>query len=556
MADYRLHQTGDEVQRILDNEGIGDCLKLKPYGYQRQAIAFGLRNGSALLRMPCGSGKTPCGLGLYLELRNREPDQKLVGVFVVKVALKQQWIDEVAKFTDLRVGEITTYNAATSRIAARIRARQKKLEKFIAAGPAEYARQNNLAGFSMELVKRKQEISGLEQEKEDAFNSLFDTDKYDIFVVNYEAVRDEKVREKLLEVHPEFWYVDEIDYIKSPDADRSQAMYAFNDAKYRFGATATPIRKNPLDLYGIFRFIRPELFKSKAQFCDRYLIFSRKYRRYTGAQNEKELAAKVAPYIFARSLDEIADQLPQQSVYQIPCYFTQKQQKMWQRIYQELDELNEKGMALASRMSPAELAKSEEYQRIQNGIAARQTFAQMQTDTEELLELSDSRMAKQYITGDPSGKVEKCMMLLDKILSSGEKCVIFSKYLRMQDILEREIHKIKEFKDIKIDRIIGDTSAAKRAAILKEYNSKADHRVLLLSDSGEAGLNLSTTKYMIEFELADSAAKQTQRHGRIQRADSKHKNVFVYQLITQDSYDDTIALRSIQKKEGYAEKIL
>ena len=29
-----------------------------------------------------------------------------------------------------------------------------------------------------------------------------------------------------------------------------------------------------------------------------------------------------------------------------------------------------------------------------------------------------------------------------------------------------------------------------------------------------------------------------------------------YRLITQDSYDDTIALRSIQKKEGYAEKIL
>ena len=61
---------------------------------------------------------------------------------------------------------------------------------------------------------------------------------------------------------------------------------------------------------------------------------------------------------------------------------------------------------------------------------------------------------------------------------------------------------------------------------------------------------------MIEIDLADSAAKQTQRHGRIQRADSIHSKVFVYQLIVKDSYDDTIALRSIQKKAGYADRIL
>ena len=61
---------------------------------------------------------------------------------------------------------------------------------------------------------------------------------------------------------------------------------------------------------------------------------------------------------------------------------------------------------------------------------------------------------------------------------------------------------------------------------------------------------------MIEMDLADSAAKQTQRHGRIQRADSKHSNVFVYQLIVKDSYDHTIGPKSSQKKQGYAGRIL
>lgn len=68
-------------------------------------------------------------------------------------------------------------------------------------------------------------------------------------------------------------------------------------------------------------------------------------------------------------------------------------------------------------------------------------------------------------------------------------------------------------------------------------------------------INLSSSKYMIEFELADSAAKQTQRHGRIQRADSVHKTVFVFQLHTKDSWDD-VQEKIVNKKQGYADRIL
>jgi SNF2 family DNA or RNA helicase len=132
---------------------------------------------------------------------------------------------------------------------------------------------------------------------------------------------------------------------------------------------------------------------------------------------------------------------------------------------------------------------------------------------------------------------------------------IFSRYLGIQDILAREIQNNAIFNGIGISRITGATTAADRTKILKEYNTKSTQRILLLSDSGEAGLNLSTTRYMVEFELADSAAKQTQRHGRIQRADSIHKNVFVYQLLTRNSWDD-IAMQIVNKKQGYAERIL
>lgn len=492
--------------------------------------------------------KTPIGLGAYLELRNRQLDKKLVGVFVVKVSLKNQWLDEVKKFTDLRAGEITTYKAAVHSIAARVKSRERKLHKFISEGP-----EDDLAGFMKKTGDLKKEIEAVKAQEADAFDSMFDTEKYDIFVVNYEALTDDAVKEKLHEISPEFWYVDEVDCIKSPTAKRTMAVCGFNDAKYRFGATATPIRKNPLDLYSIFRFIKPDLFPKKGVFESRYLKFY--YGRISGSKNEEELAAKVEPHIFSRTMDEIADQLPSQLVYPIYCQFTEKQEKMWQTIYGELQDLQEQVQAFYERFTPQQLAQNAEYQKLNNAVAARQTFAQMQADSEELLE-SSSNLAQKYVTGDPSSKVAACIAILEKILASGEKCVIFSKYIGMQDILRREIGKDKELKGIKVDCITGSDSADTRAKILKRYNENPAHQVLLISDAGESGINLQAAKYMIEMDLADSAAKQTQRHGRIQRADSKHSKVFVYQLIMRDSYDDTIALKSIQKKAGYAERIL
>ena len=68
-------------------------------------------------------------------------------------------------------------------------------------------------------------------------------------------------------------------------------------------------------------------------------------------------------------------------------------------------------------------------------------------------------------------------------------------------------------------------------------------------------LNLSSCKYMIEYDLADSYAIQTQRQGRIERADSTHKSVFVYQLIANDSWD-IIAQKIIKKKQGFDENII
>ena len=539
---YCSNVDAQKIQDELNNRDIGSMMKLKPYNYQRQAIAFCIKQSCGIIHLPCGAGKTPIGLGAFLELRKR--DESIRGMFVVKAALKDQWFTEVSKFTDLRANVLYTLKKATAKYESRIRKKEKELEKLSQDASKE----------TDQVVAVKKEIEDARKEQRKTFAKLFDTEKYDIFVVNYETILDPMVRIMLHQkVKADFWYIDEIDCIKSNTALRSRAIYEFNKAKYRYGATATPIRKNPKDLFGIFSFINPLLFPNEKVFDRTYLKFY--YGRISGSQNEEQLAEKVEPYIFKRTFEQIADQLPQQMVYQIDCMFTDKQKDMWKKLSKEIDDLGEQKKAMFNRFTPQQLAKNVEYKRVCDGISARQTFAQMLADSEDLLKMSESNMAKQYITNSRSDKVEKCIALTEKIIQSGQKVCIFSRYLGTQDILKKAFAKSSVLKNIKTNILIGGMSAEARKKSLYEHNNLNDHAIILASDAAEAGINLSRTGYMIEFDLADSAAKQTQRHGRIQRADSIHKKVVVYQLMTKDSWDE-IAMKIVNKKQGYADRIL
>jgi ERCC4-related helicase len=76
-----------------------------------------------------------------------------------------------------------------------------------------------------------------------------------------------------------------------------------------------------------------------------------------------------------------------------------------------------------------------------------------------------------------------------------------------------------------------------------------------MTSAGTTGISLSACKNLIEYDLAQSAADQIQRHGRVKRADSVSRISNVYQLIVDDSYD-TIQQRIIDKKQGYEDEII
>ena len=517
---------------------MGKNMKLQPYEYQKEAIYFAINNLNSLMVLPCGAGKTAIAIGIYLEAKERNIVEGQ-GIIVVKASLKAQWQKEIGKFSDFEAKILQTYSDRCSSYLTKIR----KLDKQIKALGKTDAKRKDLT----------LRIKDLQEQCDQYFLEQFEN--CDLMVANYETLLDEKVMERLLAKKIECVICDEIHYAKSKDAERSKALYKLADAKLKIGATATPITKDPRDIFGIYKFINPDLLGTYTNFSRFYINFAG-YGRINGFKNMDTLKDKIRNNIFVKTKKDVASQLPSLVVYQKYCDLTTKQLEVYQGMLTELDELNEQDFKIRSKCkSETEVLLNEELQKIGGKIMALQTFSQELADTPLLLLESDSEMSKQY-AADPkhSPKLDLCMELVDEILQSNEKVIIFSKFERMQDILTKAINKID--KTAKIAYVNGSLSAETRyEEAYTKFRDNPEYKVLLCSDAGAEGLNLGHCKYLIEYDLATSYAIQTQRHGRLERADSVHKNVVVYQLIANDSWD-TIQQKIVNKKEGFDTDII
>lgn len=319
----------------------------------------------------------------------------------------------------------------------------------------------------------------------------------------------------------------------------------------KIGATATPVTNNPENIFGIFKFLNPNLFPKWGE-------FDRKFLKYIGfgrpkkPKNMPELKKVITPFVFKKNKEDISDQLPKIAVYQIYCDMPKEIKKSNDKIFKELDELNKQSKILEEKLSKEQLENSKSFMSLKAKTLEYQTYAQELANSPEIFQLSSSKNCKQFYVEEESPKLEQCLELIDSIISSGEKVCVFTKFERMQDILEKHI--LNRFKKVKVAKVNGSLNAnARYEQIYTKFRDDDDYKVILASNAMAEGANLSKCKYLIEYEFAESYAIQTQRHGRLERADSVHSNVIIYQLVLRDSWDEIQQKIVSGKKECHVE---
>ena len=468
-------------------DNMGADLKLAPYPYQKEAIYYAINNPNSLLILPTGSGKTPIGVGIVAEYANDNPI-----IVCTKTSLKYNWLQEIDKFSDI---------------------------------PAKIVETPTKAG------KR--------------FDEQFENCK--IYVLNYETLKNDKVYDKLREHNVCGIIMDEQQYINNHKAQRSKAAYKFNDLELKIGLTATPITNNPLNMYGIFNMIKPDIFKSYSKFSSRYIIW--KFKRPVKAKNVDEMLDKVRPYIFKKDESDIIGQLPELNILPpIMCPMTKNMIEINDVINENLEELNN---AMYKLDKEGVLETDPRWIQLQTNLQAYQTYAQELADDISLLE-SDSLLTKDLEIYDKTNpKLEKLIEIVEPILESENKVCIFTKYERMQNII---VNAIKETFNIDVAYVNGSMNAEERFEQAMTLFNNGDVNVIVATDAMSEGISLYNCKYLIEYEPANSYAVQTQRRGRVKRANSVSRISYIYQLITENSWDN-VALKSINKKKGYDDSL-
>ena len=480
-------------------ENIGAGLKYTPYDYQKEYVHFGSNNDNALFLAGTGAGKTFIAITLYNELKLAGKVNN-PGIIVVPASLKYQWTKEVSKFSDLIAHSIDT--------------------------PSK--------------MKKK-------------FDAQFED--CDLLICNYETLKNKTVSEKLLDMNLEFMLIDEIQALGNYKSARSKAIYQFNDLQYKYGMTATPITRDPSNLFGIFNFINPDVFKSHGKFASNYLIY-RSYGQVSGVKNVDHLKAQIKPYVFMKAEEEIASQLPELIITPIYCTMSTKAKKINDKIMVDLKVAKDAAEAIENKITnPKVLENNADYLRYKAQILAYQTFAQELADDPRLLGMSESNISKNYNVDDlDSPKLTVLLELIEQIIDADETVCIFTKYERMQRILTNEIQ--KHFKNIDVAYLNGSMNSEERyKQAYTKFQDNENCKVLIMTEAGQAGVSLSKCKNLIEYDLADSYAGMIQRHGRVKRADSVSKISNVYQIILEESYDE-IALKIINKKQKYDNDII
>lgn len=485
-----LEDVQDKFDYELKNnpwDNMGKEMKLSPYPYQKEAIHYAINNPNSLLILPTGSGKSAIGVGIVSEYNSEDPI-----IICTKTSLKYNWLQEVNKFSDIPAKIIDTPSKAGKK-----------------------------------------------------FDTQFEDCK--IYILNYETLKNDKVYEKLREHNVCGIIMDEMQYVNNHKSKRSKATYMFNDLDLKIGLTATPITNNPLNLYGIFNMIEPEVFQSYSKFSNRYIIW--KFKRPVKAKNVEEMLDKVRPYIFKKDEEDIVGQLPELNILPpVMCKMTDNMAEINNIINDNLKELND---ILFKLDKEGVLETDERWIRAQANLQAYQTYAQELADDITLIE-GNNQFTKDFNIYDTTNpKLEKLLEIIEPILESENKVCIFTRYERMQNKI---IYTIKQHYGIDSACVNGSMSAEERYQQAVVNFNDGNINVLVATDAMKEGISLNKCKYLIEYEPANSYADQTQRRGRVKRANSVSRISYIYQLITEDSWDN-IALKSINKKKGYDDSL-
>lgn len=345
----------------------------------------------------------------------------------------------------------------------------------------------------------------------------------DIAITSYTLLQ--KDVETYAQMNFAYAILDEAQHIKNRGTRNAKSVKMVQ-AAHRLILTGTPVENSLEELWSLMDFLMPG-------FLSTYDRFVEKYIRTAGslhAENIEYLRRKVSPFILRRMKSDVLKDLPPVSEIVYHCQLSDVQQDLY-RSY-----------AASARDELVKLVERDGFDKVQIHVLATLTRLKQ-------ICCHPAIFAKEKADVGDSSKYEMLLELLQSLIESGHKTVIFSQYTRMLQIMR------EDFDQRAIPFSYLDGSSKNRLDIVKEFNENPKIPVFLVSlKAGGTGLNLTGADTVIHYDMWWNPAVENQATDRVHRL-GQQNSVSSYKLITLGTIEEKI-VEMQKRKKGLVKKVV
>lgn len=323
---------------------------------------------------------------------------------------------------------------------------------------------------------------------------------------------------------------DEAQNVKNPTAAQSKALRSIPSAR-RVALSGTPVENRLAELWSLLEFANPGLLGPLERFRREIATPIEKER---DARAVRWLKAATAPFLLRRlkSDPDIAPELPEKEIIRVHCSLSEEQARLYKEaVDRSLATLDEAGSSIE-----------------RSGRVLRL-----------LTELKQVCNHPAQLTGDEgplagrSGKLERATEMIEEIVDSGERTLVFTQYAEMGRMLCA--HFAKRLKR-PVPFFHGGLSLPERESIVRTFQEASDGPpVLVLSlRAGGVGLNLTRASHVLHFDRWWNPAVEDQATDRAHRI-GQTRRVQVHHLVSMGTLEEKID-RMLEEKRGLADAVV
>ena len=348
---------------------------------------------------------------------------------------------------------------------------------------------------------------------------------FDIIITSYGIMsRDVEI---LSPLNFHFLILDEAQTIKNAKTRAAQSASKIT-ANHRLCLSGTPIENHLGELWSLFNFLMPGFLGQQKQFEH---IYQFPIEKEKNQDRQIDLSKRVSPFMLRRTKAEVATELPDKT---------------------EIIQLIELGEAQSNIYESVRMTMSNEI---------KQAFEKTQGSANKII-IGNALLRLRQICCHPallkidsidasyeSAKLNWLTTVLPNMIEEGRKILLFSSFTSMLDIITEHLSKMG------IDSLIltGKTPAAKRGALIEQFQQGSSPVFLISLKAGGAGINLTAADTVIHFDPWWNPAAEAQASDRAHRI-GQDKKVFVYKLISKGTIEQRI--QKMQKhKDALAKSI-